>query len=203
MKLYADRQDRLIRQIVFDALVAIWVIAWARAGWAVYRHTVAAKSGARDLSAGGERLRTQMGNAARAVDGVPLVGGKLKEPFVQAQGAGSSMTNAGHQLGDTIETLGRVLGSLTAGIPIAIGLLIWALVRLPYVRRASRARSLTRTPGGMDLLAFDALRSATPRELATVGDEPVDGWRRRDPETIEALARLRLRALDLQLEELP
>lgn len=203
MKLYADRQDRLFRQIVFDALVAVWVILWARAGWAVYQHTVAAKGGARDLSAGGERLRTQMGNAARAVDGVPLVGGQLKEPFVQAQGAGTSMTNAGQQLGDTIETLGRVMGSLTAGIPIAIALLVWAIVRLPYVRRASRARSLARTPGGMDLLAFDALRSATPRELAGIGDEPVDGWRRRDPETIVALARLRLSALGLQLEELP
>ena len=203
MKLYADRQDRLLRQILFDALVALWVVLWVRIGWSVYRRTVAAESGARDLSAGGVRLRTQMGNAARAVDGVPLVGDKLKEPFVQAQGAGTSMTSAGHQLGDTIETLGRVMGSLTAGIPIAIALVVWALTRLPYVRRASRARSLARTPAGMDLLAFDALRSSTPRELASVGDEPVDGWRRRDPRTIEALARLRLRALGLDLDKLP
>ncbi len=198
MKLYADRQDRLTRQIVFDALTLLWVGLWVWAGLAIYHRTTSAKSGTRDLSSGGQQLHTQMGRAADAAGGVPLVGGALKSPLRQAAGAGTSMDHAGQQLGDVIETLGRVMGSLTAGIPIAFALLIWLTIRLPYARRAGRARSLARRPGGIDLLALQALSSAAPAQLLAIDPEPAQAWRDRDESAIAAFAQLQLRRLGLE-----
>ncbi len=174
--------------MVFDAAVLVWVVAWAAVGYTMYRHTVSAESGVRDLSAGGVVLRTNMGAAANAVSGVPLVGDQLRAPLAQAQSAGTSMEQAGQHLGAVIETLARVLGTATAIIPILLALLVWTVVRLSYARRATRARSLARTPAGRDVLALTALSTATDRQLATVSAEPMGGWRRRDPAVITALA---------------
>lgn len=190
--LYADHPARRARQVAFDAAVLVWVVAWAWVGYTVYRHTASAESGARDLSAGGISLRTNMGAAASAVSGVPLIGDQLRAPLAQAQSAGTSMDHAGQHLGAVIETLARVLGSVTAAIPIGVALLAWAVVRLSYARRATRARSLARTPAGREVLALTALTTATDHQLAAISAEPADGWRTRDPSVITALANLRL-----------
>ncbi len=147
--LYADEPTRRARQVAFDAVVLVWVVAWAWVGYTVYRHTASDESGARDLSAGGVVLRTNMGAAANAVGGVPLVGDQLRAPLAQAQSAGTSMDHAGQHLEAVIEILARVLGTATATIPILLALLVWAVVRLSYAQRATRARSLARTPAGL------------------------------------------------------
>ncbi len=201
--LYADEPARRARQVVFDVVVLVWVVAWARVGYTVYRHTASAESGAHDLSAGGVALRNNMGAAAQAVQGVPLVGDQLRAPLAHAQGAGTSMDQAGQHLAAVIETLARVLGSVTAVIPIGLALLAWAVVRLTYARRASRARSLVRTPAGRDVLALTALSTATTDQLAAISAEPADGWRRRDPTVITALADLRLAQLGVRGIEHP
>ncbi|MBO1756492.1 hypothetical protein [Allobranchiibius sp. CTAmp26] len=138
-----------------------------------------------------------MSNAAHAVDGLPLIGNKLQAPFTQAQDAGASMDHAGQHLGAAVTTLAQVMGSVTACLPIGLGLLAWAVVRLPYVRRAGRARALSDTAAGMDVLALAALTTAGPRELGRIGPEPANGWRERDPLVIAALATLQLDRLGI------
>lgn len=196
--LYADEPTRRARQVVFDASVLVWVVVWARVGYTVYHHTAAAESGAHDLSTGGVVLRTNMGAAANAVRDVPLVGDQLHAPLAQAQRAGTSMDQAGQHLATVIETLARVLGSVTAAIPISLALLVWAVVQLAYTRRATRARSLARTPAGLDMLALTALSTATDHQLAAISSAPADGWRNRDQATIAALADLRLAQIGIR-----
>ncbi len=201
--LYADEPTRRTRQFAFDAVILVWVVAWAWVGAVVYRHTASAESGARDLSAGGVALRTNMGSAADAVRDVPLVGDQLRAPLAKAQGAGTSMDQAGHHLATVIETLARVMGSVTAAIPISLALLAWAVVRLCYARRATRARSLARTAAGIDVLALTALTTASPHQLTAISSAPADEWRTRDPITIAALADLRLAQLGITPSSAP
>lgn len=183
--------------MLFDLLVVGWSVAWAWVGRLIYHRIVGAQGGASDLAAGGTRFQQQMRRAASAVDGVPIVGDKLKDPFVQAQGAGVSMTQAGNQLGRTLETMGQVLGGLAAAIPIVIALLLWGVVRLRYAWSAGRAQALAALPGGTLLLALEALHTVAPRVLSEAGADPAGGWQRNDPATVDALARLRLDSLGL------
>lgn len=131
------------------------------------------------------------------MDGIPIVGSKLKDPFVQAQGAGVSMTQAGDELARMLETMGKVFGGLTAAIPIVIALLLWTVVRLRYARSAGRAQALTVLPAGTSLLALEALHTIAPRVLSEVGADPGGRWQQGDRATVETLARLWLDSLGL------
>ena len=67
MKLYADQRAQALRQLLFDVVVLVWVVVWARIGYDVYHRTTAAEAGARNLSAGGVRLRTEAMLPARSM----------------------------------------------------------------------------------------------------------------------------------------
>ena len=52
--------------------------------------------------------------------------------------------------------------------------------------------ALAAAPGGDDLLALRALATQRPARLRTVGVDPAQAWRDRDPDALAALARLEM-----------
>ena len=55
-----------------------------------------------------------------------------------------------------------------------------------------------RDTGRTDLLALHALNTMSLAQLARFDDDPVDGWRRGDPEVIAVLASRRLARLGIR-----
>ena len=187
MKLYADLPAVRTRQIVFDALAVGWTLLWVRLGVGLYRTVERLRvAGDTTESAGGD-LAERMDGVARVIDGVPLVGDQLRQPFTGAAGASRSIASAGAATSDAVHSLALWLGVLLALLPILWLLTVYMPRRVRWVREATAATSMSLTaPGAVDLLA---VRAATSLPLSVVapyaGDRP-------------ALARLELRRLGLQ-----
>lgn len=187
MKLYADLAAVRTRQIVFDVLAVVWVLVWVRLGVGLYRTIERLRvAGDTTESAGGD-LAERMDGVARLIDGVPLVGQQLRQPFTGAAGASRSIASAGAATSDAVHSLALWLGVLVAVLPILFLVTVYLPRRVRWVREATAAAAMTLTaPGAVDLLA---VRAASSLPLATVapyaGDRP-------------ALARLELRRLGLR-----
>jgi hypothetical protein len=147
----------------------------------------------RTLQGAGSGFQEQMRQAGAAVRDVPLLGQQLAEPFTRAGGAGTSIESAGRDLVAAVSHLALLLGWVTALVPILVVALVWALLRVRFVRRASAAQQLIDDAADLDLFALRALAHQPMRAIARISSDPAGAWRRRDPATIRALAVLELR----------
>ncbi|WP_338749206.1 hypothetical protein [Janibacter alittae] len=201
MSLYAEVTARRRRQALFDVLVILWIVVWGLVGWVVHRQAVDSASGARRLQEGGTGVATSLSDAGESLSTIPLIGDTAKKPFDEAADAGRQISDAGQSIVDGLDALGALLGTLTAALPIAMAVLIWAYVRMRYARAASRAVTHRERPGGAQILALQALvLGATGIEEALATDRPgadhgfhVLG----DSATVRRLADARLGALGL------
>lgn len=198
MKLYAERPARLVRQIVFDAVVVGWLILWWRLGHAVNDEADKGMTGAQKLQTSASSLSGNLTDAGQRLRKVPLVGDTLQEPFDKSAGAANQISASGHQIALGIDDLGDILGYLTAAAPFLFALLAWAVVRLPYVKRATQAAKLRATEAGMDVLALRALQHRSAADLFAISTGPAAGWRVGDADTTKALGELHLRRLGLK-----
>lgn len=196
MKLYADLHARRVRQTVFDAAVAVWLVVWIQLAMKVNSTTDSARGGADRLQTGAASLSGNLTTAGGRLEKVPLVGDTLREPFTKAAGSATDVSSAGQQLSTGIDRLGDLLGFLTALAPVLFALLLWGVVRLRYARRAGAAARL-RDTGGDDLLALRALTTASPTQIRAVDEEATAKWRAGDEDVTRALAGLHLRSLGL------
>lgn len=193
MKLYADLPGRRTLQILADVGLVAWVCAWAWLGRVVHDATMRVAEPGRTLQGAGSGFREQMRQAGAAVRDVPLVGLQLAEPFTRAGGAGTSIESAGRDLVAAVSHLALLLGWVTALVPILVVALVWALLRVRFVRRATAAQQLIDDAADLDLFALRALAHQPMRAIARISADPAGAWRRRDPATIRALAVLELR----------
>lgn len=197
-KLYAELPVRLVRQVVFDAAVLIWLWTWWQLGHRVNSTVDSSKGGALKLQTNASNMGTHLSDAGQRLRKVPLVGETLQTPFDKSAEAAHQMSLAGHDMAVGIDDLGNILGYLTAAAPILFALLLWAVVRIPYARRATQAAALRQTAAGADLLALRALHSSPAAALFAVSDRPAADWRHHDAATTKALAALHLRSLGLK-----
>ncbi|MFC5052266.1 hypothetical protein [Saccharothrix xinjiangensis] len=193
MKWYADQPARMARQVVADLLAVAW--AWC---WVVV--ALAAGDAVRELRAPGDRLvdagrdlGDTFGEAAANARDVPLVGGRLGEALDRGRDAGGTLTEAGATQVEAVETGALWLTVALVVVPVAFLLVTWLPLRLRFARRAAALRRL-RDQGRVDLLALRALNGLSPADLAAFPVDPAEGWRRQDPEVVEALAGRLLRA---------
>ncbi|WP_026424205.1 hypothetical protein [Actinokineospora inagensis] len=198
MKVYAERPNRLLRQLLAD-LAAIAV-----AGLAVWlaltvRDTVLALRAPGDrLVDAGTALRGTFDTAADKASHVPLVGGSLADALHTGSDAGIRISDAGWQQISAVEDLAFWLTVVLIVVPVLFLVLTWLPLRVHYTRQATGAVRL-RALGehGHDLLALRALSTQPFTRLAGVG--PVgDGWRSADPAAVRVLAGLELRRLGLR-----
>jgi len=193
MKLYADLPVRRTAQIVADTLVLLWVALWAWVGRLVHDATQQLAEPGRTLQGAGSGFRDQMGSAGRAVSDVPLVGDRLSEPFQRAGSAGTTIEQAGTDLVDAVDHLATLLGWVTALVPIVLVVLVWGLLRLRFVRRATAAQRFIDSSADLDLFALRAMAHQPMHRIARISDDPTGAWRVRDPDVVRALALLELR----------
>jgi hypothetical protein len=170
-----------------------WICLWGWVGRLVHDATMALAEPGRRLQSAGSGFREQMGHAGDAVRDLPLVGDSIAAPFRQAGGAGTTIERAGTDLVDAVTSLANILGWVTALVPILIVGLVWAWLRIRFVRRATAAQRFIDSAADLDLFALRAMARQPMRRLATVSEDPSGAWRRGDEATIRSLALLELR----------
>lgn len=193
MKWYADRAPRLVWQVVADLLAVAWAWFWVKVATAVGDAVRALRAPGDGLSNAGQGLSDTFGDAAAKARDVPLVGGRLADALERGRAAGGTLTDAGEAQVQAVESTALWLTIALIAVPLAFALITWLPLRLRFARRAAVARRL-RDQGRFDLLALHALNTLSLRDLAAFPGDPVEGWRRQDPEVIRALAARRLRA---------
>jgi hypothetical protein len=198
MKIYADRPDRVVRQLLGDVLVVVLVYASVRLGMAANDRVAALAGPGRDAEATARSVDDRMQDAASQVGDAPFVGGALAKPFESLAEASASLAGSARAYQDTVADVARLTGLVLALAPIVLLLALWLPLRVGWVVEASAASRLRRTgPVGAELLAVRAAASQPLRRLARLNPAVVTGWRAGDPAATAELAALELRSLGL------
>ena len=182
------------RQQALDLVVLVVVYAFLRLGQSVHATVLRLREPGVQLQRAGNDLAGGLGSAADRVDGAPVIGDRLRDPFDAAAGASRALAQAGVAGQDAVTALAVVLGLLVALLPVAVLLARWLPHRLAYARAAGAAERLR---GDVELLALRAAATAPLHRLAALGPEPVGRWRRGEPGAAEELAALELTRLGL------
>jgi hypothetical protein len=144
-----------------------------------------------------------MGSAAGIAEDVPVVGDDLSSPLDALGRAGESVTGAGQDTQDAVQTLAAVLAVVLVVLPVGWLLLRWVPARLNWAREAGAVDRLLRSgaPGtpDLELLAARAMATAPLPELARLPAGTGAGWRAGDPGAVRALAEVEARRLGVRL----
>jgi len=204
MQVYADLPARRTRQLLVDALAVLWIIGAIWFAKQVYDLVILLQAPGRTLESSGTALADSMQGASDRVDGVPLAGNALAAPLQSAADAANALASAGQSAQGAVSDVAWLLALLIGCGAVFLALLLWALPRIIWIRRASAARAVLLDRDGADLLALRALATRPLRQLAVVGTDGVlDRWRRGDQQTIDELATLELTDLGLDRRRLP
>lgn len=188
MKLYADTGSRRTRQIVADLILVLWVVGWVWFGVTVHDKTMALAGPGHDAATAGASLADGLGDAGDLLDGVPLVGGGIQDTFEKAAGAATSLSEAGLQEVEAVEDLALWLGVAVVAIPVMAAVPFHLPGRVRFVREATAMSRLLEVHYDRDLLALRALARLPLAQITSLGPDPADAWRRRDPRALDALA---------------
>ena len=200
MKPYAEVSARAGRQGGADLGALCWLILFiAMAGHA---HTVvlSMRAPVAGMIAAGNGVIDVFHRMTGIAQLVPFVGDELVSALQSGEQIGQSLINAGQQQFDSIGGLASGTAALVVLAGILPLLVLWLPVRLRYARAAGDAVVKRDAPGGMDLLALQALTRVPLRLLHPVAEDPAKAWRDGDPETVRKLAALELDRLGLHLQ---
>jgi hypothetical protein len=199
MKLYADRPDRVLRQLIGDLAVVILGFLAIRLGRATHSRIAELAAPGREAEATARQLDGRLRDTAGDLNDTPLVGGALSTPFKALAATSRDLAQQAQDYQDAVERFATLAGFLVAGFILLILVLAWLPRRVAWVVEASAAsRIVRRTPGGADLLAVRALARQPLRRLAKLGPDVVQGWKAGDPDATERLAQLELEELGLR-----
>jgi len=191
---YATTPGRLAAQLFSDVAVFVWTGAWLIVGMAVNDAVSAIADAGRKVENGANGIASNLASAGDGAEHIPVVGDAVGKPLVLASEAAMDVARAGHSLDMTGSWLAGLLGVSVIAVPLLIVVVPWLVLRVRFFRRKWIVTGMAANPAGEQLLALRALTNRPPAKLATVGADPVGGWRREDPATIRALASLELRA---------
>lgn len=195
MKLYAEVPYHRTRQILIDAAVVVWCLAWIRLGMWIDTLVNRLQGPGRAIEDAGAGLAGNFTSVSERVSDVPLVGDTLRDPFEAAARASSALQQAGQTHQDVIHALAIWLGVLFAIIPIGYVLMRYLPSRLRWIREASAAHQLRIDADDLHLFAIRAVATRPLYELRRACPDPAGCLARGD---YEPLAALELGALGLQ-----
>jgi hypothetical protein len=199
---YSTRPGRLAAQLFSDFAIVVWTALWLLVGLAVYDAISTIADAGRQVESGAHGIAGNLASAGHGAQQIPLVGDEVSKPLTSASQAALDIAGAGHNLDTTASWLAVLLAMAVVAVPILIVVLPWLFLRLRFFRRKLAVTALAATPSGEQLLALRALANRPPRKLVAVSPDPVGGWRREDPITIRALARLELRSAGIAVRGL-
>ncbi len=190
LRLYAETPARRTSQLLADAWFIVWTLLWVFLAVVLYRLMGKLGVAGQLLESTGRTLSEDMASAQNKVKGVPLIGGQVSAPFGQVGSAAQSLISIGVAQEQAVHDVAILLSVCVAAIPIAILAIIWLPRRVRFVRRATASRRLADSADDLDLFALRALSTQPMHELVRICADPADGWRRKDPTVIYALAKL-------------
>jgi hypothetical protein len=195
---YAATPGRALIQACADFMVLLWLVLWFIIGRAVHQAVSAFAEVGQQVQSGANGIAHNLDSAGNNASKVPLVGDTLKSPLHAAGVGAQNIAGAGHSL-DVKATALAILLALAVAIPPALAVFVpWLLLRMRFARRAGAAAELARTPGGDQLLALRALANRPLARVLKVSGDPIEGWRRGDPDVVRQLAALELRSVGLK-----
>ena len=198
MKLYSDLPGRRTVQVLCDVGIVLWVYLWVRIAQRVHEAALTLAEPGRQLQSAGSGFRSRMTQAGDSVDGLPLLDGRVAEPFRQAAGVGAEFESAGRDLVAAVERFALVLAVTTAVAPILLVLGVWLVQRVRFVRQATAAQRFVDADPDLDLFALRAMANQPMHRLARISPDPAGAWRRGEGDVVRALAVLELRESGLR-----
>jgi hypothetical protein len=193
MKLYADGPVRRTRQQVGDVLLVLWVVLWVELADVVHDATLALAAPGRRIESAGDGLAVGLRDAGAAVEGIPLVGDRVRAPFDGAGDAADQIAAAGTAQVAAVQHLAFWLTLCVATVPIVVVAAVYLPLRWRFVREATAGQRYVDASADLDLFALRAMANQPMHRLARVSDDPVAAWRSGDRDVVRALAALELR----------
>src|SRR5689334_17652942 len=105
MRLYAQRPDLRLRQVLGDAGLLAWTVLWVLAARAVHGAVPTLAEPGRAVEDVGGSVARNMSSAAETADRLPVAGDALAMPFRALGDAGDSVSGAGRAAQDAVGTL--------------------------------------------------------------------------------------------------
>ena len=199
MGIYAQRPARLAGQLLSDALVLVWAVAWAVVG-VVVDQTVSRLAGpARETADTARRLSTNFADAGTEAGQVPGLGEQLRRPFDAASGSLGDLIASADRTAATIDSVAALLGWLVFLIPVTVLVAFWLPRRVRFYRLARAAQGFLDDQADLDLFALRAMAAQPLHVLARISPDPVGAWRTGDRAVIHQLAEVELRRTGLRV----
>lgn len=203
MGIYAAQRGRMVGQLVADAAVLVWSLAWALTGMFVDQAVSTLAGPARDAARTAGKLSADLSDAATQAAQVPGVGEQLRRPFDSAAGSLGGIVGAANRQVESIEQLATLMGWVVFLIPVSVVVALWLPRRVRFVRRARAAQRFLDARADLDLFALRAMANQPMHVLAGISDDPVAAWRHGDRAVIDALAEVELRQAGLRMPPRP
>jgi hypothetical protein len=132
---WSEVRSARVREMTADLATWAWVALWATIGWWIFSAIAGYAESGRILASGGTRLQGVGVDLGTALGGLPIVG----------QGIQDLAINAFHTAGQPLILVGSSLEQLILLIARLLGLLVVAVMLIPWLSRYVpwRARRLT------------------------------------------------------------
>lgn len=195
MKIYAETPRKRTRQIIQDAILLGWILMWVLFGSVA--HDVVAKLAepAASVARNSDSLSDSLAEISDQVDGVPVVGGALEEPFSSSSRAAAAVARESREQRELFLTAALWIGLFIAVGPIAVSLLLYLPFRIRWVRQATAADRIRLDADDLYLFALRAVANRPFTELRKATPDPGAALAAGD---YAALARLELEQLGLK-----
>lgn len=195
MKVYAERPLRVLRQVVGDLLLVLWVGGWIWLGQEVHDRLDALRRPSVQVGEASRNLANSLADTSDQVRGLQLVGEVLAAPFDAIISSSQQLADASNNTQQAIGNLADIMIVATALFPILFALTLWAFLRLRWMSYATAAAKVRATGQGDGLLAAQALASG---RLDQIGEYAAPGNPLDDPLSRRRLAGFQLRRLGLR-----
>jgi hypothetical protein len=152
LKFWSEVRSTRLREMTADVATWAWVALWAAIGWWIFSAIAGYAESGRILASGGTSLQAAGVDLGSALGGIPIVGGSVRD----------LATNVFHVAGQPLIFVGSSLEQLILLIARLLGLLVVAVMLIPWLTRYVpwRARRLT------DLRAGHRAIRRAPTEVA-------------------------------------
>lgn len=195
MKIYAETTGKRTRQLIQDGILVGWILVWILFGSVA--HDVVAKLAepAASVARSSDSLSDSLADISDEVDGVPVVGGALEEPFSSSSRAAAAVARESREQRALFLTAALWIGLFIAVGPIALSLLLYLPFRIRWIRQATAADRIRLDADDLYLFALRAVANRPFTELRKATPDPGAALAAGD---YAALARLELEQLGLK-----
>jgi hypothetical protein len=205
LKFWSETPGALGREVLADAMTALWVFLWTTLAARLYLFLAGFAEAGRVLRGGGESIQSAGVGLADSVRGTPIVGEAVAEVSRRTfREAGEPFIAVGSSLEELLITIATLLGLLVVAVALVPWLsryVPWRARRLAELRSAHtavRVRPRSVAPGAVNrALAMRALSRMDYEELLQATRDPLGDFARGQ---YEDLARAELATVGLRLQ---